>query len=337
MKILNSIKKRLSGNYRLQEKLDLINFSNELTKIIESRSIKDDRMLSYITRLKHFYKNEISVINLGRFIGIRSARILFNSKNFNQYDFMYSAFEQEDKLTFGPMIIPVPITNNDKILLCLEFNDILFQPLKEFYNFSLPDDLFIYDEGPYEIGKVRLKKDDIVFDCGANMGLFSALASVKGCKVYAFEPMEYIINTYLSKTAAWNKNITICPYALSDKKQFLSFGLNDENIGASTKMSSQKKESKQYQYQQVQAITIDEFVIENKLDRVDFIKADIEGAERYMLEGGRNTIRQFSPKISICTYHLPDDPKVLREKLLDIQPKYKITEKYKKMYAYVPD
>jgi hypothetical protein len=90
------------------------------------------------------------------------------------------------------------------------------------------------------------------------------------------------------------------------------------------------------QKQVAQAITLDGFVHENNLEKVDFIKADIEGAERYMLMGAKNVLHDFAPKIAICTYHLPDDPKVLRELILDANPKYIIEEKYKKLYAYVP-
>jgi uncharacterized protein Usg len=71
------------------------------------------------------------------------------------------------------------------------------------------------------------------------------------------------------------------------------------------------------------------------LRTVDFIKADIEGAERYMLEGAKLVLKEFAPKLSICTYHLPDDPKVLKQFIKDANPKYTIFEKFKKIYAYI--
>jgi hypothetical protein len=86
----------------------------------------------------------------------------------------------------------------------------------------------------------------------------------------------------------------------------------------------------------VPAITLDSFVERNNIERVDFIKADIEGAERNMLWGARKILKEFAPKLSICTYHLHDDPQVLREIILEANPKYQIVEKFKKMYAHVP-
>jgi len=54
-----------------------------------------------------------------------------------------------------------------------------------------------------------------------------------------------------------------------------------------------------------------------------------------MLVGARQVLKEYAPKISICTYHLPDDPKVLRELILDANPNYIIEERFEKMYAYV--
>ena len=87
---------------------------------------------------------------------------------------------------------------------------------------------------------------------------------------------------------------------------------------------------------EVDVITMDEYVLRNQIQKVDFIKADIEGAERLMLEGAMETLRIFSPKLSICSYHFPDDPKVLENLIKHANPKYRIIHKYSKLYAYVP-
>ena len=73
----------------------------------------------------------------------------------------------------------------------------------------------------------------------------------------------------------------------------------------------------------VNTITLDSYVKKNNIQKVDFIKADIEGAER-------------KPKLAICTYHLPDDKTVLPELILAANPKYKIIQSNSKLYANVP-
>ena len=75
---------------------------------------------------------------------------------------------------------------------------------------------------------------------------------------------------------------------------------------------------------------------ENALPRVDSIKADIEGYERYMLMGAQETLRRFAPKLALCTYHLPDDPEVLSELIKQANPDYNIVLKTKSCIASVP-
>ena len=87
----------------------------------------------------------------------------------------------------------------------------------------------------------------------------------------------------------------------------------------------------------MRAITLDEYVSSNGIPRVDFIKADIEGAERDMLKGATGILREFAPKLAICTYHLPDDPEVLSKLIMDANPSYRIIHKHNKLYAYVPE
>jgi len=44
---------------------------------------------------------------------------------------------------------------------------------------------------------------------------------------------------------------------------------------------------------------------------------------------------KYKPKLAICTYHLKDDPVVLREIIKSIDPNYKIEMGRKKLYAAV--
>ncbi|MDR2574533.1 MAG: FkbM family methyltransferase [Desulfovibrio sp.] len=54
-------------------------------------------------------------------------------------------------------------------------------------------------------------------------------------------------------------------------------------------------------------ISIDEFVKSNKLNRVDYIKLDVEGAELNALKGSIETISKFKPKLAISLYHKWED------------------------------
>lgn len=187
-------------------------------------------------------------------------------------------------------------------------------------------------EGPYETESVQLHKDGIVIDCGANMGIFSILAVKRGAKnVYAFDPQERalkLLNKNIKSNGCDGKIIPV-PYGLSDKKCTLSFVENNENIGGS-RISREGDVATTT----IECTTLDDWIAENNIPRIDFIKADIEGAERDMLRGAGNTIKRDHPRLAICTYHLPDDPEVLRDIILSIDPSYHIDQRAKKLYAW---
>ena len=69
---------------------------------------------------------------------------------------------------------------------------------------------------------------------------------------------------------------------------------------------------------------IDALMTELKLDRADFIKMDIEGAEKQALRGARNTVARFQPRMAIAMEHLADDPVRIPEVVFAESPTYRI-------------
>lgn len=61
----------------------------------------------------------------------------------------------------------------------------------------------------------------------------------------------------------------------------------------------------------------------------------IEGVERLMLMGVQKTLKEFAPKLSLCTYHRFDDITVMADLILKANPNYKIIYAWKKLYAWV--
>ena len=130
-----------------------------------------------------------------------------------------------------------------------------------------------------------------VMDIGANTGVYALHFSRKvgtNGKVYAFEPVPEYFERLKEHIALNNAtNIVPVPFALSDQK-------------GTTKMSVAGGESSLFLYRtdqfvEVPVTTLDDFVAENGVDRVDAIKLDVEGAELKVIQGAEKTIQQFKP------------------------------------------
>lgn len=168
------------------------------------------------------------------------------------------------------------------------------------------------EEGRYEqhlvnIFKTYVQKHFTVIDGGAHLGMHTMRLSdlVPEGHVYAFEASP---RTYekLKQTIEYNdiKNITLYNNALYNENkpayviEHMHADQDRVNIGNSST------------HKNIQAIAIDSL----NLDRLDFIKLDIEGGEYAAILGAKNTINKHKP---IITYeYLPNTPKELDPKSL---------------------
>ncbi len=207
-----------------------------------------------------------------------------------------------------------------------------------FHDIVLPsifDDDGFLTEGPYEYGHVFLQEGDAVFDLGANVGLFSTVALAKGCQVWAFEPTPMTLDILHRNLSLYSDGeYTICPYAVTDTTGKATLNINEDFSQDMSLGSNSLKARKGFAAISVDTVSLDDFVEQNGMNRVDFIKADIEGAERLMLKGAKRTLARFAPKLALCTYHLPDDPEVMERLILDANPEYVIEHKWAKLYAH---
>jgi|LSQX01.1.fsa_nt_gb FkbM family methyltransferase len=262
-------------------------------------------------------------------------KVRIESRKFLKY-WMGSNFNFNGiKLTGKGIAIPNELKNfgysyEDVFFPFIEAKDIY--NLKSTRNFDL-----ILFEGPYFLEEngvnVTISANDVVLDCGAWIGDFSAYASFKGAKVFAFEPFSEAFSG-LEETARLNNSIFPIKFGLSDRTGEASIETKDHSTAVSQVRFDAVDNLKS---EKISLTTIDEFVIKENLQKVDFIKADIEGHERFMLMGAKETLRKFAPKLAICTYHLPDDPEVLSKIILEANPAYKIIQKKKKLFASVPE
>lgn len=162
----------------------------------------------------------------------------------------------------------------------------------------------IYFFGEYEKGTNRIlakyvKDTDIVIEAGANIGSESLLISkqLTTGHLYCFEPNPYTferlkINLSINEL----ENVSAYDYALGETDSQINFHIYPKgfcNAGMSSKYMETRDTIKINVVQQ----TLDTFVAQNNITKVDFIKMDIQGAEMDMINGSAKTIERFKPTI----------------------------------------
>lgn len=154
-----------------------------------------------------------------------------------------------------------------------------------------------------------LKSDDCIFDVGAHIGEFTFYLSkivTKGA-LYAFEPQRkpynilrgvcskirnaYAYNLGLSSSSGIaTLFIPIVNGRVSDSEASLDLHFNDF-----TDWERRPKSSKSLQ-ERILLTTIDEFCATMAIEKLDFLKIDVEGHELEVLKGGERTcFRRYRP------------------------------------------
>jgi FkbM family methyltransferase len=158
----------------------------------------------------------------------------------------------------------------------------------------------------YYFGSHERKTEDLVYkltsrggnvlDVGANIGVYTMLAAkrsgVSG-KVISLEPVPQVFeqlsggvrlngytNVLVYNVAAWEQNRVL--------KMFCSEAENLGSYGVDIKEEEKSAIS-------IQAVRIDDLVVQIGLQAIDLIKIDVEGAELPVLKGAIETLRRHRP------------------------------------------
>lgn len=191
-------------------------------------------------------------------------------------------------------------------------------------DYVLPWNLSEQQNKIYGTGERAVGPGDVVLDCGANVGVYVREALDAGAKlIVAIEPgpenIECLRRNFPAEIAGGK--VTIYEKGVWDKEEVLTFYMDPENPASDSFVIQAKKNEKKVQ---MPVTTIDKLVEELKLERVDYIKMDIEGAEQKALIGARRTIARFRPTLALSAYHRPDDPEKIPELVRQAWPGYRI-------------
>ena len=180
----------------------------------------------------------------------------------------------------------------------------------------------------FESGQAVIRKGDTVIDCGAHVGLFTKFALKQGAdRVVAIEPDPLnvaCLESNLGPEIAEGRVIVVKAGVWSKKTRLTLYESLDGNSGENTFVEELPNSNK---VEGLPVLPLDDIVANLKLDRVDFIKMDIEGSERFAIQGATETLRRFKPRMAICVYHFSDDQTVIPALVRRDQPDYQIHAK----------
>jgi FkbM family methyltransferase len=189
-------------------------------------------------------------------------------------------------------------------------------PTKDGRKFEIgPDDVYwgIYYGLGYEpevtnILSSLVKPDDVVLDVGTNFGwyttLFAKIAGTGG-KVHSFEPSPTTyekLQKNIELNDCQNKVITNrC--AVSDREGTTQINVFTKRSHACASLSTLGETD--YQSFDTPLTTLNRYISDRSIDRVDFLKIDVEGSELAVLKGGADLLS--SPAAPPMMIEINDD------------------------------
>ena len=146
-----------------------------------------------------------------------------------------------------------------------------------------------------------LPQGSVVWDIGANIGLYSCYAAkARGCRVFAFEPSVFNLellarNIYLN---GLTEQVTIVPLPLTDVLSLSKLNMTTTEWGGALSTFGQdygwdgEPLRKVFEFRTV-GISMNDAVALLRIPQPDFIKMDVDGIEHLILSGGAPVLERI--------------------------------------------
>jgi len=195
----------------------------------------------------------------------------------------------------------------------------------------------------HDIFEKYITKDSIVIEGGCHIGSHTLKMAYLCNHLYGFEPLPSSNKLLLENLNLNNiNNVTIFDKGLSHKTGISKYQwICENNPGGSGLECNPYGDLPQERNFINETINVNLIAIDSlNLDKLDFIKLDIEGYEKYAIEGGINTITKCKPVITLESFksHAGDvdinHTKETFKMLIDIG--YNIVHLYASDFIFIP-
>jgi len=274
--------------------------------IIKAESIPSDslvvvvvlgRPLTAKNRLDNFGIANLDYFSFYKYSGLNIMPVTFWNefqedylKNTNKYNRVYDLLVDEDSKLIFSRLINFRLSGDLKYME--GFSDIQYRQYFEDFLCLKPEGEIFVDVGGY--------------DGNTTIEFINRYPGFEA--IHFFEPDATNMSMAKERLESYS-NVHFHQVGLSNKTQTLRF----QSYGSSSKVSKDGNV-------EVTVDTLDNIVSQP----FTFIKLDIEGAEGEALEGGKNSIRKYHPKIAVCAYHKGDDLRRIPEQILSYRSDYNL-------------
>lgn len=164
---------------------------------------------------------------------------------------------------------------------------------------------FSFEDAETTFVRRFLKKEDVFFDVGANIGLFSLYAANKVSnegQVYAFEPAP-VTYQRLKNNIELNKlsNVKSENIGLSSNETKLKFNVSLTGYDAWNSFA-ELNEVGETETIEVPVISLDGYIEKNNITKIDLIKIDVEGWELNVMKGATNLLSQENAPVLLVEF-----------------------------------
>ena len=152
-----------------------------------------------------------------------------------------------------------------------------------------------------------MRSRQVLLDIGANVGYYTVLAakSNPGCQIWSFEPAPSNFSLLRENTEA-NRLSTVSLHQLALGEQKTTLKLNIYQDQALNAINTDTQNPHPFfpdgpsEVVQVPCTTVDSFMAESGLRKVDVMKLDVEGYEYFVLKGATNLLADADAPILLC-------------------------------------
>jgi len=190
--------------------------------------------------------------------------------------------------------------------------------------------LLIGDEAEYfstanEHSTFRLREDEIFCDAGAYIGttVTRFVEATRGNfrAIHAFEPDRANFRQLQSLGDAGYHDLHLYNLALDDREEIINFQ-EVGTMGSHLTRGGRGNSS-------IQAARLDD-----KVEKISFLKMDIEGGEGLAINGAKRLLGECSPRTAITVYHYAHDLLEVPENILKINPDYRFRLRQHSCYYF---